>query len=540
VSHGVAGRLILLAALYTGLNALKPLQMDDTAYAYFAHHMALAPLDPYGFDVFWYDEPMPANEVLAPPVLPYWWALSQIIVGDLPWAWKAALFPWSLLLIFSLYGLFHRLCLGLEEKFTWATVLSATLLPSLNLMLDVPALALSLAAINYYLRAADRNSMFLAAFAGLAAGAAVQTKYTGLLAPGVIFLYALLYRRWSCWLAASLIAAQVFVTWELLTALLYGSSHFLTALGNGTSWTAKLANLPFLATYLGGLTPPLTLVAMAALGFSRKWMMGMALFSLAGFTVAALWDHPFPLPDYSPALAGKMQVDEVRIQPAEPIFHVFFAMFVLAVIAVSRRLLAGDKASERRATVFLLLWLGLEIVGFMALTPFPAGRRVLGLVVVCSLLIGRLATNANKGVRPLPGLNPALATSVLLGIFYFGLDWEGAWVQKCAAETAAIQCDNSQANWFVGHWGFQFYAERAGLRPWVASGEMTGDRLVVPGPWLSQQPIDIPQQRLELAETVEIPARLPMRTVPNFYGGRVPLEPQPGPALTLRIYRLVR
>src|SRR5437588_9165421 len=86
--------LALLAALYTGLNALKPLHIDDTAYAYYSAQAAAHPLDPYGFPILWYYEPQPANEVIAPPVLPYGWALSRALFGERPWLWKLALLPW--------------------------------------------------------------------------------------------------------------------------------------------------------------------------------------------------------------------------------------------------------------------------------------------------------------------------------------------------------------------------------------------------------------------------------------------------------------
>ena len=37
-------------------------------------------------------------------------------------------------------------------------------------------------------------------------------------------------------------------------------------------------------------------------------------------------------------------------------------------------------------TLFLLSWLLLEVVGYVALTPFPAVRRIMGVVVVTTLL----------------------------------------------------------------------------------------------------------------------------------------------------------
>src|SRR6202165_4541362 len=138
--HAGGVRSVLAAAfLFTLLNALKPLHMDDTAYYYVAVHMAEHPLDPYGFKLFWEQEPDPANEVLAPPLLPYWWSLAIRLFGERPFLWKLWLFPFAFLFAWTLYRLFRRFDRGLEGPLLWMTVLSPTFLPSLNLMLDVPA-----------------------------------------------------------------------------------------------------------------------------------------------------------------------------------------------------------------------------------------------------------------------------------------------------------------------------------------------------------------------------------------------------------------
>src|SRR5579883_780248 len=52
-------RLLLLALAYTLLNAIKPLHIDDAAYYRYAAQAAKHPLDPYGFEIFWYQAPQP-------------------------------------------------------------------------------------------------------------------------------------------------------------------------------------------------------------------------------------------------------------------------------------------------------------------------------------------------------------------------------------------------------------------------------------------------------------------------------------------------
>src|SRR5689334_3376315 len=54
--------LFLLAFVFTLADAWKPLHVDDTAYAYYARQIARDPWDPYGFEVFWYQAPVPANQ----------------------------------------------------------------------------------------------------------------------------------------------------------------------------------------------------------------------------------------------------------------------------------------------------------------------------------------------------------------------------------------------------------------------------------------------------------------------------------------------
>src|SRR5260370_9675468 len=110
--------LALRALLYTLFNSAKPLTIDDTAYYYFADHLSRQPLDPYGFTVFWWNEPEPANEVLAPLVLPYWWSLAIRLFGMNPFLWKLWLLPFSLLFVFSLHALLRPFAPVLEMPLT--------------------------------------------------------------------------------------------------------------------------------------------------------------------------------------------------------------------------------------------------------------------------------------------------------------------------------------------------------------------------------------------------------------------------------------
>jgi hypothetical protein len=108
--------------------------------------------------------------------MPYWWAIAIRLFGEHPFLWKLWLLPYALLLVFSPDALLRRFGPGYEMILCWMIIFSPVFLPSFNLMLDVPASALSLFALVIFICASDRNSSTLAAVAGLVAGVAAQTN----------------------------------------------------------------------------------------------------------------------------------------------------------------------------------------------------------------------------------------------------------------------------------------------------------------------------------------------------------------------------
>src|SRR5262249_27510822 len=265
----------LLALLYTLLNACKPLTVDDTAHYYYARQLAAHPLDPYGFTIFWYEEPEPANHVLTPLLADYWWSLAIRLFGDQPVLWKLWLLPFAVLFVGALSALGRRFASGLEGTLVVMTVLSPTFLPSFNLMVDVPALALGLSALVIFLRAGDRSSLTLAAAAGLVAALAMHTKYTGFLAPAVMLWYAGLFGKLPQGLLAATTAALLFGAWECVIARLYGQSHFLYHLreASATQGTKYVLAIPLLCI-LGALAPGIALLGLAGLRVPRRWFAG--------------------------------------------------------------------------------------------------------------------------------------------------------------------------------------------------------------------------------------------------------------------------
>ena len=93
--------------------------------------------------------------------------------------------------------------------------------------------------------------------------------------------------------------------------------------------------------------------------------------------------------------------------------------------------------------------------------------------------------------------------------------------------------------WFTGHWGFQFEAERAGLRPLVAGASRVepGDWLVTPSAVLSQR-ARVPERARSARARVEARSGFPYSTLPNAYGGAVAIRRQPQRQMEIVLWRI--
>jgi hypothetical protein len=558
--------LLLLAGLFTLVNAFKPLTIDDAAYHAYAAHVAQRPLDPYGFGAFWWWKPMPANEVLAPPVLCYWWSLGIRLFGEHPFLWKLWLLPFAALFAYALYALCRRFTRGLELPLVALTLFSPTFLPSLNLMLDVPALALALASVALFCRACDRDSFALAALAGLVAGVGMETKYTVFLAPAAMLLYAVCLGRLRLWPAAAVVAAQVFLSWEFLMSLLYGESHFGYHARESGGGKGQLGPL---ITNLGSVGWAVVLLALAGLGVRR---LGLALAAIAGllaFAAVAVFNGELRLNTLLFAETEKGPVTlsfERFLFGALGVVGLFVVGAVVGRLAWRRALLTNwsrPLAVPRpyRVLAFLLLWLLLELVGYHYLSPFVAVRRIMGVVVVGTLLAGRLAALTSRSAAARRTAVGIAAYSAVLGLLVFATDLAEARAEADAAEEAARRIEEQGGGtvWYVGHWGFQYYAERAGMRaissypsqdgPIPLSGRShfePGDWLVIPEfryrnghfAGVHAQDYTPDEQRTVPAGAVRMTDRIPWQTVINFYSGDTAVEHHTGPRLEVEIRRV--
>jgi hypothetical protein len=546
-----ASAALFAALALTAANAAKPLVIDDPVYVACARQVLAHPLDPYGFDLYWGEHPEPAIDVgTLPPVLPYWLAGSMLVFGDHPVAWKLALLPFALALCGALSFLLARFAPALATPALFAIALGPALLPSLNLMLDVPALALGLLGFALGVRASEARATGLALLAGLALGLALQTKYSAVVYPGLLLAYALIERRAREPLLAVAVAALLFAGWELLIAVAYGRSHFLA----GFEQVAALEILPS-AKRLGAGGPG-TVVAF--------WIL--SLVSLVGSTAAhagvlALAGLGARLRSVAAAAAAiALAFAGVALLPRPPLFqaHAFFArlaaaypeLFLYVPLGLSTLLGVGWLAARAlrepgaRGGRVLAAWIALELLGYAVVAPFPAVRRVLGLGAALVALAAHAA--ARRGGAALAGARVAALLGVALGALFFGSELADArarrgLIERTAQDLASMGADPAQQTiWYFGFWEFQFYGERAGWRPLIADRTRLarGDWLVAPDGVAAPTP-RLPAGAFRERDVLFAVSRSPWATIPHLYDGPVPLRRQDSNQSAVRIYRVL-
>ena len=522
------GLLVVVGAavLMTVLNGVKPLHIDDPFSYRIAEQIVRHPADPYGFDILWIQWPQPVHEELTPPVVPYWWALALAAFGKTALAWKLWLLPFALLLSASLWTLLRRFARGTEIPLLLLTVFSPAFLPAFNFMQDVPAQALGLTALCLYLAACDRDSLALAGAAGLVAGLAAQTKYTAVGVLVVMALDALLFRRLRAALVAIGVALAVFAGWESLMTLRYGQGMFLGQLGSPLWVMERSAMVVPLLRLTGGAAPLVVVLGLSAIGLPRDVVLGLCAAGLAAYGML------FALP-----------VDGL-------LYPVLGGLAVLSFAGAAARLTRLGRGklrapwSARRVDWLLVGWLVSEVVLYFAAAPFPAVRRVMGVIVAATFVVARLAA---LGLRARPRaipLNVVAVCGVALGLLFWVVDLREARVQRDAPHAAlrAIRAIDPDARvWYVGHWGFQHYAEEAGLRPVIpdVSRLAAGDWIVVPDR-VHQQEITLDPADVERREVLQLSDALPLTTGHGYYANATPLAHLAAPRLSLTLLRVGR
>ena len=344
--------LLALFLLATGVNILKPVQIDDTAYIKMAEAVLRDPFHPLSQTLNWSDTAEPIFNINQPPLLSYAMAAVLLVFG------RSALALHVLWSIFSLGSIlaFYVLARSHVSRPLFLTSLFAAgpaFLPGQNLMFDVPLVGLW-CLFFFGIAIRSRSGYGLSA---ATVSVALLVKYTSLVLLPIFVVVIAMRRQWNAlWFV--LIPICVLLLWSAFNLYDYGAVHILarrSAIGEtgishhfvyrAIEWVTGVGLVCVVVVFLSQVTRNV-----------RFWVTAVAL-ALAVMCVSLRW---------------------VSLWVAAT-WALFFGAGLMMLAAVARSICVNlsESTAHRETGVCLGLWLGLTSLFIIVLAPFVAIRHIL-------------------------------------------------------------------------------------------------------------------------------------------------------------------
>lgn len=450
----IAGFCLVVWAIHLAILLPKPIHIDDLPYLEGAEQVLRHPLHPNCNQFNWIETSrITYRDNLNPPGWNYVEAAWIAIFGR---SVPALRFLASFVVLAATFASFVVANRFTRHPFlaTALFILSPTLLPSVNNMMDLPATALGLAAIAAFLRGVDRSSMRAALIGGLLAAAAVMTKYNMIVLVPLLAFYAVLAgRRRFAWFAA--LPVGVLALWAVHNYFFFENHEIHLLLTSGykpfqKSWLQHFFSLgtvygsSFLflgVAFLPGISKRGLLRAAPAALLGLAWIFGPALFM-------PNWASP---------------ENHTRIE------YLVFATnsALLLIFSLARfRIEPVDTTPEARSEIFLWSWF-LAVVGFQFCFAFHNSPRYhfLAFPPLAMLLVRGLERASPQWSFPARVVGwGSIAAQLILGIALARADLAHAAANRDYPTYVAENYGGSGARIFhFGHWGLQYYCGKLGI-----------------------------------------------------------------------------
>jgi hypothetical protein len=447
----------------------KAFTIDDHVFMFLAEHATLEPLRPTGFEMVWGD--VPGRMGLASGPVMAWLLVPSVVAGGAEWVAHGVQLAMLALAVFGTVALALRL--GLAAR--WATgaglLLASTpaaLAMAGTAMPDVPAMALGVMGVERLVawRQRRRAHQAVLAVVFLALAPLARPHLVLLLGIGGLLLLADLPEtspprvRLLDWLP--LAAAPV-----LTGAIAFAVSDPHPAAAGMIAATASVSSLS------------MKRFGPNAIGFPVHWTLALPLAIpwalLRPRSVAKRWGA------FAVAAAAAMILVSRKFRA------VWFGAAAGLGVAVLWDI--GADAFKRRD--FTRLGLALWLLIPLAALPYPhlPPKYLLASAPAAAILVAH-ELGAAERARARAVLGVVCAAGIALGIGILRADAAFAGLgRRAAAELIAPNVAAGHRVWFAGHWGFQWYAEKAGGRPLTLTAPypVAGDLVVTsrnsePGP----------------------------------------------------------
>jgi 4-amino-4-deoxy-L-arabinose transferase-like glycosyltransferase len=462
----VAAATIACLAPFAG----KAFNIDDPLFIWVARQIHYHPIDFYGFTINWYGRAMPAAEVIKnPPLASYYIALVANLIG-----WSETALHLAFLLPATAAAIATYLLAREFSRQSLAAALIAIATPiflvsSTTVMCDVLMLSLYVWAVLLWVRGLKSDNGLLIVCASALIALCSLTKYFGISLIPLLLIYSLTARQGKRHRALLLaIPVVILALYQYATIRLYGRGLLLDAASYATE-TRKATSL--LTTLLVGLSFTggclLSALFYAPLLWGKRAMAAAALFVAGG---------AFLLPF-------------VKVPHAPEKLTWGFTLQLSLLIAAGAHILALallDLRKRRDAdSLLLFLWVTGTFIFATFVNWSTNGRSILPMAPAIGILVARhLEYRHGERYGGLTCATFPLAPALLVALAVTWSDYRLADTARSAAgELSRIRGRNPSPSWFQGHWGFQYYMEKAGGKaldikhPSISPGDL----MIIPG-----------------------------------------------------------
>ncbi len=459
--------LAALAAVACAVNLTKAVHIDDTAHLEIAQGILADPLHPMSALVNWTDTAAPVAELNQPHLFFYLLAGVMVVCGTSELALHLAMAIAVCGTILAFWCLARRVARQHALTMTALFTLGPAFLPLQNLMVDVPLVGLWLL---FFLGLCPENGKARTRdylLSACAAAAACLVKYPSLVLLPVFAVVCGLRRHWRM-LSLVLVPVTTLVAWSLFNVWDYGGVHILQRPTRAVTVAGLLVNAADWVAGLGAIAPFAIVFIRPA---NRCWLGGRALAGSLLVGLAVL------------VVCCVYTASSLSVALLWAVFAANGSFLVLTAAGPCVRRMVGAWRETVLSTAcdpdrVLGLWCAAACSFFVLFTPFMAIRHILLALPAVLLWLGMHQSRVLT--RPVSLL--AVVVTALQGMAFAWADYQAADVYRDYAPRIRAELPADATVWFAGHWGWQWYARRAGLRQYdtVHTTLQRGEFLVIP------------------------------------------------------------
>lgn len=448
----------------------KAFHIDDPMFIWTAKRISSHILDFYGFSVNWFGQTVPAFQVMQnPPLFSYYLAIYGLL------SWNEALMHLAVMvsilaLIWGIYFLADQFGANPVPAVLISICSPIFILSGTTVMCDMTMLSFWIWAIYFWVCGLERpkRNHYLAISAVLITAAGL-TKYFGIFLIPILATYSL-HKGISVkrWLPFFLIPVAFFLLYEWGTFCMYGVSLITDAFGysagvrNSEMRSITDGFLLGLSLSGGGLITAFFLFPLLIRG--GRWTIAAVLIMVALVSLILL----------------KGEIAGFNLTKSA---HLFGQFIVYLITGAGIIFFAVAEFWQQRDSKSLLLtvWIIGTFIFACQVNWTISGRIFLPIVPAVGIILSRRLSRENPGLKNC-WFSLALVPALIISISLAYIDYRWAGEHRNAAEQISSQYSNDHQNlWFQGHWGFQYYMEKAGFRHIECSSALkSGDIVATP------------------------------------------------------------